>query len=162
MIRTHPEPPALRITNMQITRTIETSTPVDKVFAYLSDFTTTNEWDPGTVETRRIKGDGGVGTDYRNTSKFMGRETELVYTTKELEPGRRIVLEGNNKTVRATDTMTLTATAGGGTRVVYNADFDFKGVVGKIAPLLSPLLAPAFKKLGDEAEVEMGRALDAL
>jgi uncharacterized protein YndB with AHSA1/START domain len=147
---------------MEITRTIESTTPVDKVYAYLSDFTTTNEWDPGTVETKRISGSGGVGTEYHNVSKFMGRKTELVYTTKQLDPSARIVLEGNNKTVRATDTMTLTETAGGGTRVVYNAKFDFKGVVGKVAPALSPLLGPAFKKLGDEAEVEMKRALDAL
>ena len=147
---------------MEITRTIDTTAPVDKVYAYLSDFTTTNEWDPGTVETTRVSGTGGVGTDYHNVSKFLGRKTELVYTTKELEPSRRIVLEGNNKTVKATDTMTLTETPGGGTRVVYNAQFDFKGAVGKVAPLLSPLLAPAFKKLGDEAEDAMKDALDKL
>jgi carbon monoxide dehydrogenase subunit G len=146
---------------MEITRTIDTSAPIDKVYAFLSDFTTTNDWDPGTVETKRISGDGGVGTDYHNTSKFLGRETELVYTTKQLEPSRLIRLEGNNKTVKATDTMTLTEMPGG-TQVVYNAHFDFKGTVGKLAPVLSPLLALAFKKLGDEAEVGMKRALDAL
>ena len=147
---------------MEITRTIDTTTPVAKVYAYLSDFTTTNEWDPGTVETTRISGTGEVGTEYHNTSKFLGRKTEVVYTTKALEAERLIRLEGNNKTVRATDTMTLSETAGGGTRVVYHAKFDFKGVAGKLAPVLWPLLAPAFKKLGDEAEVEMKRALDAL
>lgn len=145
-----------------IERTITTTASPEAVWAYLSDFTTTNEWDPGTVETRRISGSGGVGSEYHNTSKFLGRETELVYTTKELEPARLIRLEGNNKTVRATDTMTLTAMPSGGTRVVYNAKFDFKGVVGKVAPILSPVLAPAFKKLGDEAEVAMKRALDDL
>jgi len=147
---------------MEITRTVETTAPVEKVYAYLSDFTTTNEWDPGTVETRRISGTGEIGTEYHNTSKFMGRETELVYTTKKLDPTRRIVLEGRNKTVRATDTMTLSSTAAGGTRVVYNARFDFQGLVGKLAPVLSPVLSPAFKKLGDEAVVGMKQALDAL
>ena len=147
---------------MEITRTIETSTPADRVYTYLSDFTTSTEWDPGTVETRRISGSGEVGTEYHNTSKFLGRKTELIYTTKQLEPGRRIVLEGNNKTVRATDTMTLTSTGDGGTRIVYNAKFDFKGVVGKVAPVLSPVLAVAFKKLGDEAQVEMKRARHTL
>jgi uncharacterized protein YndB with AHSA1/START domain len=146
---------------MEITRTIDTTAPIGKVYAYLSDFTTTNEWDPGTVETKRISGKGGVGTEYHNTSKFMGRETELVYTTKVLDPDRRIVLEGVNKTVRATDTMTLSETAGG-TRVVYNAQFAFNGLIGKVTPVLSPVLAPAFKKLGDEAEVAMKRALDSL
>jgi uncharacterized protein YndB with AHSA1/START domain len=147
---------------MEITRTMETTTPLEKVYAFLSDFTSTNEWDPGTVETKRLSGSGEVGTEYHNTSKFMGRKTELVYTTKRLEPPRLIQLEGTNKTVRATDTMTLSSTATGGTRVVYNASFDFKGALGKVAPLLSPVLALAFKKLGDEAEVGMTRALDAL
>jgi uncharacterized protein YndB with AHSA1/START domain len=147
---------------MEINRTVETRTPLSKVFAFLSDFTTTNEWDPGTVSTERVSGSGGVGTDYHNTSKFMGRETELIYTVKEVVPNERLVLEGNNKTVRATDTMTFTSTSGGGTRVTYNADFEFKGMVGKVAPLLSPLLGPAFKKLGDEAVVGMRDALDKL
>jgi uncharacterized protein YndB with AHSA1/START domain len=146
---------------MEITRTIETSSPVEKVFAYLSDFTTTNEWDPGTVETRRVSGDGGPGTAYANTSKFLGRETELEYVVKELVTDGRIVLEGNNKTVKATDTMTLTPSATG-TRVVYHAQFEFKGVTRYVAPLMSPVLARAFKKLGDEAQVSMRSALDAL
>ena len=55
-----------------------------RVFDYLSDFTHTNEWDPGTVETRRTSGDGGVGTTYANTSEFMGRRSELTYETVEL------------------------------------------------------------------------------
>ena len=147
---------------MEITRTIDTAAPLDRVYAYLSDFTTTNEWDPGTVSTERVSGTGGVGTDYHNVSKFLGRKTELIYTTKELVPDQRIVLEGNNKTVKATDTMTLTPRNDGGTRVVYNAQFDFKGVAGKLAPLLSPVLGLGFKKLGDEAEGKMKEVLDKL
>src|SRR5690349_8912855 len=57
---------------MDITRTVETATPIDRVFAYLSDFTTTEDWDPGTVTTTRRTGDGGLGTVYDNTSSFMG------------------------------------------------------------------------------------------
>ncbi len=49
----------------------------ERVFAYLADFTHTEEWDPGTVRTHRVSGDGGVGTTYANTSRFLGRETDL-------------------------------------------------------------------------------------
>ena len=147
---------------MEIIRTVSTRTPIDKVYAYLSDFTTTNEWDPGTVSTERLSGTGGVGTEYHNTSKFLGRETELVYTVKEVVPDERLVLEGTNKSVRATDTMTFTETADGGTRVTYRATFEFQGMVGKLALVLSPLLARALKKLGDEAVVGMQDALDKL
>lgn len=146
---------------MEITRTVETAAPPEKVFAYLSDFTTTNEWDPGTVETTRVSGDGGVGTRYRNVSSFMGRRTELEYVVREVVPGSRFVLEGNNKTVKAVDTMTFTP-AGAGTRVTYNADFRFKGLMKNLAVVISPLLVLAFKKLGDDAEAGMQKALDRL
>ena len=82
---------------MKITRVIETSTPVDRVYAYLSDFTTTNEWDPGTVETVRVAGDGGVGSRYRNTSSFMGRKTKLTYVVREVVPDERLRAPGRQQ-----------------------------------------------------------------
>jgi uncharacterized protein YndB with AHSA1/START domain len=143
---------------MRLERTVTTEQPVEKVFGYLSDFTTTTEWDPGTVRTTRTSGDGGVGTVYRNVSKFAGRETELTYTVVECEENQRFALEGKNKTVTAHDLMTFTSTPSGGTEVRYVADFDF----GLLTPVLSVLMWPFFKKLGDEAETGMARALAAL
>ncbi|MBB6628014.1 SRPBCC family protein [Nocardioides sp. KIGAM211] len=142
---------------MQLRRTVLTQASPDRVFAYLSDFTTTTEWDPGTVSTVRIQGDGGVGTTYRNVSKFLGRESELTYTVEELTTPRKIALRGENKTVTAHDTMELKA-AGAGTEVTYTADFTFKGV----ARFVAPLLAPALKKLGDDAEEGLADALGKL
>jgi uncharacterized protein YndB with AHSA1/START domain len=142
---------------VKIQRTVTVDTPLAKVFPYLADFTTTNEWDPGTVRTVRQSGDGEVGTRYHNTSKFGGRETELVYVLESLEPNRRIALRGENKTVVAHDTMELTGDSAG-TTVTYTADFAFKG----LARLVAPLLAPAFKKLGDDAEQGMREALSRL
>jgi carbon monoxide dehydrogenase subunit G len=139
---------------MKIERDVTTSATPDRVFAYLSDFTTTTEWDPGTVTTVRTSGDGGVGTTYDNTSKFMGRETELTYEVIEHNAPTRIVLHGTNKTVDATDSITVEA-HGGGSKVTYVADFAFSGP----AKLLAPLLAPALKKLGDDAKKGMEAAL---
>ena len=143
---------------MRLERTVTTDKPVEKVFAYLSDFTSTNEWDPGTVRTTLTSGDGGVGTVYRNVSKFAGRETELDYTVVEREENQRIALEGKNKTVTAHDLMTFTGTPSGGTEVRYVADFDF----GLLTPVISIVMWPFFKKLGDEAEKGMKRELDKL
>ncbi len=142
---------------MKIEREVTTSAPPDRVFAYLSDFTNTTEWDPGTVKTVRTSGDGGVGTTYANTSKFMGRETELTYEVIEYSAPTRIVLHGTNKTVDATDSITVGA-HGGGTKVTYVADFAFSGV----AKFLAPLFAPALKKLGDDAKKGMDEALAKL
>ena len=97
---------------MKIVRTVTTDRPMSEVFAYLSDFTTTEEWDPGTLRTTRESGDGGVGTRYRNVSRFLGRETELTYVVEESSPPYRLRLRGENDTVVAHDTMTLSETSG--------------------------------------------------
>ena len=142
---------------MRLQRTVESAASPAVVFAYLSDFTHTEEWDPGTVRTTRRSGDGGVGTRYDNTSRFLGRETELVYEVEEHEPDHLVALRGENKTVVSRDRMEI-APQGGGSRVLYTADFEFQGA----ARLLSPLLRPALKKLGDEAEEGLRRALSRL
>ena len=142
---------------MRLTRTVTTAKPLDEVFAYLSDFTTTTEWDPGTVRTVRTAGDGGVGTEYLNTSTFAGRQTQLTYVVQDLVPNQRICLRGENSTVIANDTMTFRA-AGEDTEVTYTADFTFKG----IARLVAPLLRPAFTRLGNQAETGMAAALARL
>lgn len=142
---------------MRLNKTVTVDKPVDKVFAYLSDFATTTEWDPGTVQTVRISGDGAVGTEYRNTTRFAGRQTQLTYVVDELVPNQRIALRGENKTVIAHDTMTF-RTSGSGTEVTYTADFTFKG----LTRFLAPLLKPALNRLGDRAEVGMRDALGRL
>ena len=142
---------------MRVQQTVVVGKPLEAVFGYLSDFTTTTEWDPGTVVTVNQQGDGGVGTTYLNTSKFLGRETQLTYVVHDFVPGVRVELYGENKTVIAVDTMTF-RTAGDATEVTYTAEFTFKGP----ARLLAPLLRPAFGRLGAEAETGLRQALNRL
>ena len=142
---------------MRLQKTVVTDKPRDAVFGYLSDFTTTTEWDPGTVVTVNHHGDGGVGTTYLNTSTFLGRKTQLTYIVREFIPGERIRLRGENKTVIAIDTMTFRSIEAG-TEVTYTAEFSFKGV----SRLLAPLLRPAFERLGQQAQTGMRNALNQL
>jgi hypothetical protein len=142
---------------MRLRKVVTVEKPLVKVFGYLSDFTTTTEWDPGTITTVRTSGDGGFGTEYLNTSKFAGRQTQLTYVVEDLVTNRHIALRGENKTVIAHDTMVFREVAGG-TEVTYTADFTFKG----IARLAAPFLGPAFERLGNEAETGMAAALARL
>ena len=142
---------------MKLRRTVIVERPLKAVFDYLSDFTTTTDWDPGTVTTVRQHGDGGIGTAYLNTSRFLGRETELTYVVRELVDQELIQLHGGNERVTAVDTMTFRAVPSG-TEVTYAAEFTFKGP----ARFVAPLLAPAFTRLGNEAEVGMRTALNRL
>jgi uncharacterized protein YndB with AHSA1/START domain len=140
---------------IQIHRTLRTPRPAEEVFAYLQDFTTTEEWDPGTVRTNRISGDGGVGTRYRNVSRFLGRQTELTYVVEEVDAPRRLRLRGENRSVVTHDTMTLAPVPTGGTELSYRAEFAFKGMARWVAPMLRPALG----RLGDKAEQGLREAL---
>lgn len=146
---------------LQIQRTVDTGAAPAAVFDYLSDFTTTTEWDPGTISTTRAKGDGGVGTVYENVSEFNGKRSELRYTVLEHQPPSKVVLRGENKTLTALDTMRIEPN-GPGTRVTYTAEFTFKGVLRLLQPVLGIALRSSFRKLGDEAEQGMRTALERL
>jgi len=138
-------------------RTVRTRWDAGSAFAYLLDFEHAEEWDSGTVRCERLAGQGGVGTTYRNVSKFLGRETTLDYEVEKLVPGKQFVITGSNKTVVSKDTVTVTPTSDGGADVEYRADMTFKGVAGIISPLLTPFLT----KLADNTEAQLLRTLDA-
>lgn len=143
---------------IEIVRVVTTAAPVPAAFRYLADFTTTAEWDPGTVRTTRLDGDGGVGTRYANVSRFLGRRTELTYVVEEHIPEVRIALRGANTTVVTRDTMNLASTTSGGTDITYRATFEFSGW----SRWVEPLLRPAFRRLGDRAAADLRTALDGL
>lgn len=77
-----------------VERTITVDQPIAKVWAYLSDFRSTEEWDPPTVSTTRTSGDGGVGTTYHNVSKMLGSETEVDYVVTDHVVERVLQLRG--------------------------------------------------------------------
>jgi len=129
------------------TASIETRRPPAETFAYLSDFSTTEQWDPGVVEAERI-GDApvGHGTEFRLVAAFLGRKTALTYRIVEFEPGKAVTLRGENATVLSLDRITFEP-SDGGTRVTYDADLALKGPL-RIADLL---LGLAFARVGDRA-----------
>lgn len=127
------------------------------IWAYLSDFTTTEEWDPPTQSTVRVSGDGGVGTVYRNVSKILGSETEVTYTVAAHEPPRRLELAGEAGSMKLHDTITV-EDDGDHVSVHYRAEFH----PGGVAKLAEPLLPLGLKKLGDDAAEEMEKCLRRL
>lgn len=140
-----------------VERQVSAAAPAARVFAYLSDFTTTGEWDPATVRTERLSGDGGIGTVYLNTTRFAGRETRLRYVVTDHVGPRSVTLRGENRAVVATDTITVEPAAAG-SRVTYTARFEMRGAWRAVAPLLRP----AFRRLGDDAEAGLRAALARL
>jgi len=141
---------------MHVERTFSVPRPVEDVFAYLGDFTTTEQWDPGTRSTTRTSGDGGLGTTYVNNSEFMGRAVELTYETVTFEAPNRLQFRGRNGRTVATDSMSLTALPDGGTSIHYRADFDFPLLIALVAPVVVGRRLPG---LADETVEQIKRCL---
>ena len=140
-------------------RTLTTSTDIHTVWDYLTDFRTSEEWDPPTVSTERTSGDGGVGTTYHNVSSFLGSQSEVDYVVSAVEPLERFELRGDaGKSLDLHDTITFERLPEGGTQVTYRAEFRTHGA----AKLAEPLLPPGLKILGDKVADSLLEHLDAL
>ncbi len=140
-----------------VERTVTVDTAPQKVWDYLSDFRTTEEWDPPTVSTERTSGDGGVGTTYHNVSKFLGSEQEVDYVVTEYVAGSRLQLAGDAGSIKLLDTITVEP-HGTGTSVTYHAEFDPEGA----AKVLEPLMPVALKLLADKVASSLEEKLQQL
>ena len=136
--------------------TVSSSRSQQEAFDFLSDFTSTAEWDPGVVRAAKLTdGPVGVGTRFRVEANFMGRTTPLVYVMTAYEPPRRFVVSGENSTVTSLDEVTV-ETDGAGSQVTYDAERKLKGP----AKLLDPLLGLAFGRIADKAIAGLRKALN--
>jgi carbon monoxide dehydrogenase subunit G len=129
------------------TASLETTRAPAETFAYLSDFSTTEDWDPGVVEAERL-GDApiGAGTEVRVVARFLRRTSTLIYRVIEFEPDAAVTLRGENATVVSLDRITFEP-AGRGTRITYDAELTLRGPLR----LADPLLGLAFNRVGRRA-----------
>lgn len=140
-----------------VERTITVEKPVQAVWDYLTDFTTTEQWDPPTVSTVRTSGDGGVGTTYRNVSKMLGKEVEVEYEVVAFDPYERFELTGSANGMALRDTISFES-GQETTTVTYRSEFSPQGA----AKLATPLLAGGIEVLGSRVAASLEERLLAL
>lgn len=134
---------------------IDTTWTPEEAFAYLSDFSTSAEWDPGVVAAERVgEGVAGEGNEFRLVAEFLGRKTPLTYRVVEYAPPRAVTFVGENASVVSHDRITFETTTTA-TRVTYDAELRLKGPLR----LADPLLALAFNRVGDRALAGLGAVL---
>jgi hypothetical protein len=127
--------------------TLETTNRIERVFAYLSDFSNRPEWDPGVISARaNQEGQLGGGSTFEVESELMGRKMRFVYQILAFDPPRSVTLRGESATAVAIDQINLVALRGG-TRISLDIDLKPKGAL----TVFEPLLARRFKAAGDRA-----------
>ena len=137
-------------------REIAVPTPLGTTFAYLSRFSSAEEWDPGIVRAEMVTPEPvGLGSRFRLLAVFLGAKVALEYEIIEYDPPRRVVLAAENRSVRSTDTISFDSATTGGTVVRYEAVLLPKGV----ARLADPLFALALRRVGERAASGLQAAL---
>jgi dehydrogenase/reductase SDR family member 12 len=138
---------------IQLDETIEVRRPLHEVFAYISEFSRIEEWDPAVARGVRLsEGPLGVGSQFRIDMKAG---FSLRYTVVEWEPDRRLLMTVESKPFGAREEIFFKRTADG-TRVRYLATFDF------VAPLarLVKMFPGVMDRVGKSAMAGMKRALE--
>ena len=141
-----------------LNRLVTVNAPLQPVFDYLADFTTTNEWAPRSTEARRCHGDGGPGTVYTCVVSFLGRRTPMTYRLTCLEAPRRIEWSGRSKAVLATSTVRLGHLPTGTTTVDCTTTFSYPD----LPPLSERLLRAPLDRFCDDAREGLETTLRSL
>jgi dehydrogenase/reductase SDR family protein 12 len=138
---------------IQLDETIEVQRPLHEVFAYISEFSRIEEWDPAVARgVRTTEGPLGVGSQFRIDMKAG---FSLRYTVAEWEPNRRLLMTVDSKLFTAREEIFFKRVADG-TRVRYVATFDF------VAPLarLVKTFPGVMDRVGKSAMAGMKGALE--
>jgi len=132
--------------------------PAAAAFAYVADFTNTQDWDPMIVAAvRRDDGPLRVGSTFEVALQFGTRTIPMAYTITEFRPDERVVLETSGWWYRGRDDVHVRPAAQG-SEVSWDAMFRLRGPLR----LLDPLLAVGFRRTARLAVAGLRAALTAL
>src|SRR5512137_2465899 len=137
---------------IRLDESITVERPLREVFAYISEFSRIEEWDPAVARGLRLtEGPLGVGSQFRIDMKAG---FSLRYTVIEWEQDRRLLMTVDSKPFTAREEIFFTRTAAG-TRVRYVATFKFVAPLARILKAFPGLM----DRVGKSAMAGMQRAL---
>jgi hypothetical protein len=127
--------------------------PAD-AFAYLSDLSNFDEWDPGVSRAEQVSGDGpGEGAIF----ELDASGTTLRYEVEAFDPPRMVRAVARSTFITSVDTITVEPDEGTpGSIVTYDADLTLNGLLR----LGDPFLKLAFGRIGDRAAKGLTEQLD--
>jgi dehydrogenase/reductase SDR family protein 12 len=136
---------------------IEVNRSLEEAFAFASDFSNAERWDPGVKESRHEGAAAvGVGATYRLIVTFRKTSLPMTYRITEFDPPNRVVLRGQGSTVRAVDEIRFERAGRDRTRITYRADLRMRGLL----VLVEPFLRGAFDRMGKRAAAGLRDALN--
>lgn len=149
------------MTPLTLERRITLSRPLHEVYAYLADFSSIEQWDPGVFTAEKATpGAPRVGTRFVLSLNVFGKaqpmQYELVTLDAPLDGRATLVLTGQGEGFSAVDTLALTALDAQHTQLDYRAELQ----VAPMPRVLHPLLRAWGRRLGNLAMNGLIKAMD--
>jgi NAD(P)-dependent dehydrogenase (short-subunit alcohol dehydrogenase family) len=133
---------------------IEVDRPLEEVFAYVSEFSRIEEWDPAVARGHKLTpGAPAKGSEYRIDMKAG---FSLHYRIIELEAKKRMLMTVDSRLFTAREEILFSTTGSGATRVRYIAQFDFP----KPLAAVSRLYPAGMDRVGKNAMNGLKQALE--
>ncbi len=131
--------------------------PIEECFAYLKDFSSIEQWDPGVYRARKLTPYGvAVGTEYEILLKLpAGKQVSMRYRQAVINEPRELILHGEGDNFSAIDTLNLQAISPTRTEIDYRAELDLRWLPAPLKPLIKPML----NRIGKKAISGLKRAL---
>jgi uncharacterized protein YndB with AHSA1/START domain len=136
--------------------TVVIERPVEEVFAFATDPNNDTLWQSTSLETEQTsEGPVGVGTTFRNTTKFLGRRIESTYEITENDPPHKQCIRITSGPIPGSGCYLFEPTDGGSTRFTQT----FEAEVGGFFRLAEPLVGRAIRR---QQEADMATLKDLL
>ena len=138
---------------IRLDETIVLDRPVHEVFAYVSEFSRVQEWDPAVSRAERLTaGPPGVGTEYRVD---MNAGFSIHYTVVEFVDNERMLMTASSRFFTAREEIFFESTASG-TTLRYVADFKFPALFRAVHRAFPGVM----ERVGKDAMRGLKRALE--
>jgi NAD(P)-dependent dehydrogenase (short-subunit alcohol dehydrogenase family)/carbon monoxide dehydrogenase subunit G len=130
---------------------------IDACFAYLKDFSTIEQWDPGVYRSRKLTaGPPSTDTKYEILLKLPGnKHAAMQYTQIAINEPHQLILHGDGGSFKALDTISFTTVDANRTRIDYTAELD----LAWLSPAFGWTIKPFLNRIGKNAIKGLNAAL---
>ena len=123
----------------EFSQTVVINRPVAQVFEFVRDLENDAAWSGrSAAEIRRTSsGPVGVGTTFRQRTRFLGRRLDLVLEVIDYQLNRSITLKTTSRQLSFTGTREVESVGDAATRVTFTGSGSAGGVWGFAEPLVA-------------------------
>jgi uncharacterized protein YndB with AHSA1/START domain len=116
---------------------VDIDRPVADVFDFVANVENAPKWQPAVIETKRITPDPiGLGSQFREVAKMLGRRVTTLCEITEFVPGKRLSFAATSTGPFSYATTYTFETTGATTRLGIDGTFRLSGIWRLLEPLV--------------------------